>query len=54
MTERRVQSRQEKIEQSLRDSLATCGYFVADGHEEYDPECGACIAANSDAPEWTL
>lgn len=31
-----------------------CGYFIANGHKAYDPDCGACVAANSDAPEWTL
>jgi hypothetical protein len=31
-----------------------CGHFVAGGHEEFDPDCGACVEANSDAPEWTL
>ncbi len=30
-----------------------CGNIVADGHHAYNPSCGACIEANSDAPEWT-
>jgi hypothetical protein len=31
-----------------------CGDFVADGHGVFDPNCGACVEANSDAPEWTI
>lgn len=31
-----------------------CGSFVADGHDTYQPDCGICVEANSDAPEWTL
>lgn len=35
-------------------TTSTCGEYVADGHDKYDPGCSACIEANSDAPEWTI
>jgi hypothetical protein len=35
-------------------SPTPCGRIVADGHAAYDPDCGACREANSDAPEWTI
>ncbi len=35
-------------------NLTPCGHFLADGHDVYDDECGACIEANSDAPDWTV
>jgi hypothetical protein len=38
----------------MTKELTPCGHFVAGGHETYDPECGACVEANSDAPEWTV
>ena len=38
----------------MSEDLIPCGDIVAGGHEVYDPECAACVEANSDAPEWTV
>jgi hypothetical protein len=39
---------------SDRTEKQPCGDIVADGHDTFDPDCRACVEANSDAPEWTI
>jgi Holliday junction resolvase len=44
----------DEVPASQGAAAKPCGDFVADGHSVYDPRCGACREANSDAPEWTI